>query len=91
MEAFLQRFLMIESGYYTVSYNNRTYGMTVEVSDDTRRRKLFAEELGGDDHISLNLYLLKGKAPLLKPCEMPAQKVIDFVNDFTMHPRQTRA
>lgn len=37
-----------------------------------------AEELGGDDYISLNLYLPRSGA-LLRPCEMPEQKVIDFV------------
>lgn len=89
MEEFLQRFMMIEAGYYTVSYNHRTYSMTVDVSHDKRRRKLFAEELGGNDHISFNLYALIGKAPLIKPCEMPAQKVVGFVLGFCMNPPGT--
>ena len=41
--------------------------------------KLFAEELGGADRVSFNLYFLDGKPPLLKPCEMPQDKVVDFV------------
>ena len=43
-----------------------------------RAIKLAATELGGTDYISLNVYDLR-KGPLLKPCEMPAQKVIDFL------------
>jgi len=89
MGAFLDRLQMIESGYYVVSYHGRAYGMTIEVSADERRHKLFAEELGGNDHISFNLYLLVGKEPLLKPCEMPAKKVIDFVLGFCMQEPQT--
>ncbi|KIN62119.1 hypothetical protein Z946_975 [Sulfitobacter noctilucicola] len=40
--------------------------------------KLVAEELGGKDYISLNLYALSS-GPKLFPCEMPAEKVITFV------------
>ena len=83
MTDFLRRFLEIEPGYYTVLYKCRTYGMTVHASADGRRRKLFAEELGGTDRVSFNLYVLEGKAPLLKPCEMAEQKVIDFVLGFS--------
>jgi hypothetical protein len=37
-----------------------------------------AEELGGGDYISLNLYLT-ARGARLRPCEMPAAKVVDFV------------
>ena len=40
-----------------------------------------AEELGGTDYISLNLYDLTA-GPGLYPCEMPAEKVIAFLRDF---------
>ena len=43
--------------------------------------KLVAEELGGTDYISLNLYLLE-TGPRLYPCEMPAEKVIAFLRAF---------
>ena len=49
---------------------------------DGRSQKLVARELGGRDYISLNLYRLSSGARL-KPCEMPAQKVIDFVMNLT--------
>lgn len=40
--------------------------------------KLYAEELGGNDFVSLNYYET-ATAPRLKPCEMPEQKVIGFI------------
>ncbi|KMW58186.1 hypothetical protein AIOL_003157 [Candidatus Rhodobacter oscarellae] len=40
--------------------------------------KLVAEELGGADYISLNLYLTRERAHL-RPCEMPQEKVVQFV------------
>lgn len=80
----LQSFLDLEAGYYKVTYRSRTYGMRIEVSNDGCRRKLYAEELGGIDQISCNLYLLKDRTPLLKPCEMPGQKVLDFISGFQL-------
>lgn len=82
MERFLERFLNLPAGYRSVSVDGKRYGLSIESSSDGKRRKLYAEELGGNDHVSFNLYLLDGKDPLLKPCEMPAQKVIDFVLSF---------
>jgi len=84
----LQPFLTLEAGYYKVTFRDRTYGMRIEVSQDGRRRKLYAEELGGTDHISCNLYLLQDQEPLLKPCEMPRQKVLDFVAGFRLQQHQ---
>ena len=45
---------------------------------DGNSQKLVAEELGGSDYISLNLYRLTS-GTRLKPCEMPEAKVVDFV------------
>tara|TARA_R100001369_G_scaffold2421_3_gene8042 strand:+ start:2301 stop:2441 length:141 start_codon:yes stop_codon:yes gene_type:complete len=39
---------------------------------------LVAEELGGSDYISLNLYAL-ASGTRLYPCEMPAAKVTAFI------------
>jgi len=41
--------------------------------------KLWAEELGGNDRISLNIYAPPSGDPTLKPCEMPIDKVTAFV------------
>lgn len=50
-----------------------------------RGEKLVAEALDGSDYISLNLYHL-GSGDLLKPCEMPEEKVRAFVRDLTPAP-----
>lgn len=44
-----------------------------------RSQKLEAEELGGPDYISFNLFRLASGQALLKPCEMAEDKVIEFV------------
>jgi len=49
-----------------------------------RAIKLVAHELGGTDYISLNLYHLTS-GPLLKPCEMPVEKVVQFLADLRTH------
>lgn len=48
-----------------------------------RGTKLVAEELGGGDHISLNLYRT-AKGTALRPCEMTEPKVIEFVLNLTV-------
>lgn len=79
MIAFLSKLEALQPGYTTGSFAGSKYGITYQVSDDRRRRNMFAEELGGNDFISFNLYFGKNGNPILKPCEMPEQKVIDFV------------
>ena len=65
--------------------HGRTYIATKTSYNTGRSVKLVAEELGGADYISLNLYKLASGARLY-PCEMPADKVIQFVTGF--HPDQ---
>jgi hypothetical protein len=50
--------------------------------DDGRRNSLFARELAGTDIVSFNLYRLGSRNPALNPCEMSAEKVIDFALRF---------
>lgn len=66
-------------GYGEGSFDHRRYGVTLDASADRRRRWLYAEELGGTDRISFDLYALNDGRLALRPCEMPAAKVIDFV------------
>lgn len=69
-------------GYSEGIYKDRRYGVTLRRSDDGRRNSLFARELAGTDIVSFNLYRpVKGSASL-KPCEMSAEKVRDFVLGF---------
>ncbi len=46
---------------------------------DGRSAKLVAEEAGGGDYVSLNLYRLSDGRALIRPCEMPREKVVRFV------------
>ena len=72
----------LPEGYSVGHYQKRKYSVTKTILSGGRNQKLYAEELGGLNHISFNLYRLKDGTPLLKPCEMPEQKVIDFVLEF---------
>jgi hypothetical protein len=65
-------------GWSEVFYAGRRYGVTRSVAAGGRALAIYAEELGGRDVISANLFLTAGGA-LLKPCEMPAAKVLDFL------------
>ncbi|MFN7117031.1 MAG: peptide methionine sulfoxide reductase [Saprospiraceae bacterium] len=71
----------IPSGYSEVYYNNRKYGLTRTDFNEGKSLKIFAEELGGTDFISFNYYITS-QDEYLKPCEMPAQKVRDFLLNF---------
>lgn len=67
-------------GYFTARYQGRRYGVTNAAHANGRSFKLYAEELGGTDRISLNIYHPPSRAePALKPCEMPVDKVTAFV------------
>ncbi|MFO6465799.1 hypothetical protein ACK8OR_15505 [Jannaschia sp. KMU-145] len=45
--------------------------------------KLVARSLDGADYVSLNLYRLEA-GPRLRPCEMPAAKVMAFLDDLAV-------
>ena len=70
----------IKEGYSEGSYNTKRYGITKTIYNNGKSIKLYAEELGGNDFISLNYYITQNKQ-LLKPCEMPELKVIDFLKN----------
>lgn len=79
MKEFLSKLARLPIGYSTGHHKSLRYVTTISKSQDGQRIKLYAEEAGGNDHISFNLYFLSSGEPLLKPCEMTEQKVIDFV------------
>ena len=66
-------------GWFTARYNGHRYGVSRTVHANGRSTKLFAEQLGGPDRISLHLYAPTTGEPTLKPCEMPLDKVTAFV------------
>ncbi|AWV98793.1 peptide methionine sulfoxide reductase [Arcticibacterium luteifluviistationis] len=68
----------MEEGYSVGMYLGRKYGITKTLFNNGQSVKLYAEELGGTDFVSLNYYSTS-KKEILRPCEMPADKVIDFL------------
>ena len=78
MEAFLAAWDALPLGHFDGIYEGRRYGVTRTEREGGRQAWLWAEELGGTDRISGNLYRLQSGARL-KPCEMPPEKVIAFV------------
>jgi hypothetical protein len=66
-------------GYFTAIYEGRRYGVSNTSHAGGRSLKLYAEELGGTDFVSLNLYTPEHGDPSLRPCEMPVEKVMAFI------------
>ncbi len=66
----------LPNGAYDVEFENRRYLLRKETLLAGKLIKLYAEELGGNDFISLNYYVEKR---LLKPCEMAEEKVTGFI------------
>ena len=75
---FHERLLSFEDGAYDVIFDDKRYLFRKETHLDGKLLKVYAEELGDIGFISLNYYP-KTANGLLKPCEMPDQKVIDFI------------
>ena len=78
-EAFVRAFDSLPLGGYGGTYEGARWRITKSQMSNGRSQKLEAEELGGQGYVSFNLYRLAGGAALLKPCEMPAETVIAFV------------
>lgn len=76
---FLMALLNLPVGTFTGTSGNRRYVVSHQIVAGGRAHKLVAHELGGSDYISLNLYLTRPDNALLRPCEMSAEKVTDFV------------
>lgn len=72
----------VPDGWTAVVYAGRPYGLSRRDHADGRSVSLYAEELGGTDVVSTNVYRT-GAGVLLRPCEMPAAKVLDFLRDWT--------
>jgi len=79
----LQKIKLLPLGYSVVLFDDKKYGVTRTDFNNGKSIKLYAEELGGNDFISLNYYITN-QNELLKPCEMPEQKVIYFINQMIL-------
>ncbi len=78
-DRFLNALFALPIGTFTGSTGNLRYVVSRQVMTGGKSHKLVAHELGGADYISLNLYLTQNSGWLLRPCEMSAEKVTDFV------------
>ena len=76
---FHTKLLALPNGANDVYYQNKRYLLRKETLLDGRLIKIYAKELGGNDVVSGNYYPTL-KDGMLKPCEMPDEKVVDFVN-----------
>ncbi|NOD48022.1 MULTISPECIES: hypothetical protein [unclassified Ruegeria] len=81
-DAFLSAFHALPEGSFTGTSHGRSYGVVRQRMAGGRSHKLVAHERSGSDYISLNLYQTRNSGALLRPCEMPASKVIAFVLDL---------
>jgi hypothetical protein len=73
----------LPEGYSEGIYQGRKYGISKTTYNQGKSSKVFAEELGGNDFISLNFYLTSSQE-LLKPCEMPTSKVLEFLTGVVL-------
>lgn len=78
MRDFADALAALPIGTFRGTAAGRRYVVTKSMFSQGRSIKLVAEELGGADYISLNWYDLAAGGRL-KPCEMPAAKVTEFV------------
>lgn len=79
----LEKIKALPLGYSEALYKDKKYGVTLTEFNKGKSIKLYAKELGGNDFISLNYYITN-QNELLKLCEMPKQKVIQFLNQMTL-------
>lgn len=77
------KIILLPKGYSVGEFRGKRYGISRQTFNDGKSEKIYAEELGGTDFISLNYYLTSSK-DLLKPCEMPAAKVREFLNEVRL-------
>ncbi|MEM6890869.1 MAG: hypothetical protein AAF636_22440 [Pseudomonadota bacterium] len=80
-DAFVKALNSLPVGSFTGTAHGRRYIASKTTYSADKSVKLVAEELGGRDYISLNLYRLSDGARLY-PCEMPLQKVVAFIRAF---------
>lgn len=77
----LERIQQIPLGYTEVYYENAKYSLIKSEFNHGNSYKIYAEELGGNNFISLNYYITNQRE-ILKPCEMSPEKVIHFLENY---------
>jgi len=72
----------VPEGWTAVTYEGRPYGLSRTTRAAGHSISIYAEELGGSDVVSANIYR-PASGDVLKPCEMPAPKVLAFLRGWT--------
>ena len=83
MQSFYRKLSRLPNGTYDVLWREKRYLLHKTTLLQGRVIKLFARSLSDDDIVSANIYP-HIKEGLLKPCEMSATKVIDFVESLSV-------
>ena len=68
----------VPEGWSAVTYQGRPYGLSRTTRAAGQSISIYAAELGGTDVVSANVYRTS-TGDVLRPCEMPAQKVLAFL------------
>lgn len=72
----------VPQGWTQVHFRGRRWGVRRTDHAGGRSVAIAAEELGGSGWVSTNVLHLSSGA-LLKPCEMPAEQVLEFLGGWT--------
>ena len=72
----------VPPGWTEVAYDGAPWGLTRTDHAQGGTTTLYAEQLGGRRFVSANVWHTRGGA-VLRPCEMPAQDVLDFLQGWT--------
>lgn len=76
---------LVPEGWTLAHYRDRTYSLVRTTRVGGRSISVLAQELGGPDLVSANIYRTTA-GELLRACEMPQQKVIDFLRGWQPTP-----
>ncbi len=72
-------------GWSEVAYDGRRWGLTRTDRAAGGTTSIYAEELGGAGCVSANVWRTR-TGRVLRPCEMPAERVLDFLRGWTDGP-----
>lgn len=72
---------LVPEGWTLVCYQGRPYGLTRTTRAGGKSVSVLAQELGGSDLVSANIYRTTS-GHLLRACEMPQQKVLNFLRGW---------
>ena len=73
----------VPDGWSVATHDGRRYGVTRTARAGGRAVSVYAEELGGTDVVSANVYLTGEDGAHLRPCEMPTEKMLAFLREAT--------